>query len=80
MELANRSHNFILGLEAGMIFSKMDRKEPFIGQAVHNENLETIKSMIQHFGYRVTIVQHDATWSLIDTIDHPGKPQQARGC
>lgn len=55
---ANEDHKYLLGFEAGKMYSKMQRNETFNNYFFHTENKEQIEMMCRRFHYtcRVEII------------------------
>lgn len=66
----DESHSFTNGFECGMIWELMSNNVFIEDKPVHNENLEQIKLIAEHFGYDYSLKDgEDGSWHFLS-----GKP------
>lgn len=61
----NDDPKYVMGFEAGQIWTKMERNERFNNYLFHTENKEQIEMMCKRFHYSCRIDKIDECWSKL---------------
>lgn len=62
----NDDPKFVLGFEAGQIWTKMEANKPFKDYMFHTKNRRQVELICERFGYGFTISVIDETWSELN--------------
>jgi len=69
MEIINENKNFILGLEVGKIYQRLENKEYVFTQIVHTENTKQLHLLADSFGIAYSIRLYSGEmWSLFESF------------
>lgn len=65
MPFLDESNSYTNGFEVGLLWEKMSNGETFSNQLIHDENVDQIKLMCDHFGYEYSITSTTEDWAYL---------------
>jgi hypothetical protein len=65
------SKSFVLGVETGIIYERMQRGEESIASPTHSENEEELRNLANSFGYRAFFASLGEHWQATSFTREP---------